>query len=84
MQCCCQIPTPKPPPPWRTAIVDVLREAPLTADLDPRSLVFAFGVAGVPEDCQELDKLLQAAKNARDASKQSQRIVLAREVIGPS
>jgi GGDEF domain-containing protein len=63
-------------------IVDVLREAPLTADLDPRSLVFAFGVAGVPEDCQELDKLLQFAKNARDASKQSNRIVLAREVIG--
>ena len=64
-------------------IVDVLREAPLTADLDPRSLVFAFGVAGVPEDCQELDKLLQAAKTARDSSKQSQRIVLAREVLGP-
>jgi hypothetical protein len=64
-------------------IVDVLREAPLTADLDPRSLVFAFGVAGVPEDCQELDKLLEAAKTARDASKQSQRIVLAREVMGP-
>lgn len=64
-------------------IVDVLREAPLTADLDPRSLVFAFGVAGVPEDCQELDKLLTAAKVARDASKQSQRIVLAREVMGP-
>lgn len=63
-------------------IVDVLREAPLTADLDPRSLVFAFGVAGVPEDCQELDKLLTAAKTARDASKQSQRIVLAREVMG--
>jgi hypothetical protein len=63
-------------------IVDVLREAPLTADLDPRSLVFAFGVAGVPEDCQELDKLLTAAKTARDASKQNQRIVLAREVMG--
>lgn len=62
-------------------IVDVLREAPLTADMDPRGMVFAFGVAGVPEDGQELDKLLSVAKGARDMSKSTQRIVLAREVI---
>jgi hypothetical protein len=61
-------------------IVDVLREAPLTADVDPRSLVFAFGIASVPEDCQEPDKLLAVAKKARDMSKQTQRVVLAREV----
>jgi GGDEF domain-containing protein len=61
-------------------IVDVLREAPLTADMDPRGMVFAFGVAGVPEDSQELDKLLAAAKGARDLSKSTQRIVLAREM----
>ncbi|CAN5509456.1 hypothetical protein BH11CYA1_BH11CYA1_14460 [soil metagenome] len=61
-------------------IVDVLREAPLTADMDPKGMVFAFGVAGVPEDSQELDKLLSAAKGARDMSKSTQRIVLARDV----
>lgn len=63
-------------------IVDVLREAPLTADMDPKGMVFAFGVAGVPEDSQELDKLLSAAKGARDMSKTTQRIVLARDVTG--
>jgi len=35
----------------------------------------------VPEDGQELDKLLSVAKGARDMSKTTQRIVLAREVI---
>lgn len=63
-------------------IVDVLKEAPLTGDMDSRGLVFAFGVAGVPEDGQELDKLLDAAKAARDLSKSSQRVVLAREATG--
>jgi GGDEF domain-containing protein len=62
-------------------IVDVLREAPLTADVDPKSLVFAFGIASVPEDCQEPDKLLVSARKARDMSKQTQRVVLAREVL---
>lgn len=62
-------------------IVDVLKEAPLAADMDPRGLVFAFGVAGVPEDGQELDKLLNSARAARDSSKQSQRVVLAREIM---
>ncbi|MBN8660337.1 MAG: DUF4388 domain-containing protein [Candidatus Melainabacteria bacterium] len=63
-------------------IVDVLKEAPLSAEMDPRGLVFAFGVAGVPEDGQELDKLLNAARAARDSSKQTQRVVLAREIMG--
>ncbi|MBK7750822.1 MAG: DUF4388 domain-containing protein [Candidatus Obscuribacter sp.] len=62
-------------------VVDVLKEAPLAADMDPRGLVFAFGVAGVPEDGQELDKLLNSARSARDMSKQTQRVVLAREVM---
>lgn len=61
-------------------IVDVLREAPLTADIDPRSMVFGLGVAGVPEDCQELDKLLAQVRLARDASKAVQRVVLARDL----
>ncbi len=63
-------------------IADVLREAPLASDMDSRSLAVAFGVATVPEDCQELDKLLIAAKKARDRAKQvQQRVVLAREVL---
>ena len=65
-------------------IVDVLREAPLTADIDPRSMVFGLGVAGVPEDCQELDKLLAQARQARDASKAVQRVILARDLQSAS
>jgi GGDEF domain-containing protein len=64
-------------------IADVLREAPLASDMDSRSLALAFGVATVPEDCVDLDKLLNAAKNARDeAKKGKKRVVLARD-LGP-
>lgn len=64
-------------------IADVLREAPLSSDMDSRSLALAFGVATVPEDCQELDKVLIAARKARDKAKFSQqRVVLAREIMG--
>lgn len=63
-------------------IADVLREAPLSSDMDSRSLALAFGVATVPEDCQELDKVLIAARKARDKAKFSQqRVVLAREIM---
>ncbi len=63
-------------------IADVLREAPLSSDMDSRSLALAFGVATVPEDCQELDKVVLLARNARDRSKFSQqRVVLAREIM---
>jgi GGDEF domain-containing protein len=63
-------------------ISDVLREAPLSSDLDSRSLALAFGVATVPEDCQELDKVIIAARKARDKAKfAQQRVVLAREII---
>ena len=63
-------------------IADVLREAPLSSDMDSRSLALAFGVATVPEDCQELDKVLLAARKARDKAKfTQQRVVLAREII---
>lgn len=63
-------------------IADVLREAPLSSDMDSRSLALAFGVATVPEDCQELDKVLLAARKARDKAKMTQqRVVLAREII---
>jgi len=64
-------------------IADVLREAPLSSDMDSRSLALAFGVATVPEDCQELDKVLLAARKARDKAKfTQQRVVLAREILG--
>lgn len=64
-------------------IVDVLREAPLSSDMDSRSLAVAFGVATVPEDCQELDKVLLGACKARDRAKQTnKRVVLAREILG--
>lgn len=63
-------------------IADVLREAPLSSDMDSRSLALAFGVATVPEDCQELDKVLIAARKARDRAKMTQqRVVLAREIL---
>ena len=63
-------------------VADVLREAPLASDMDSRSLAVAFGVATVPEDCQELDKVVLAARKARDRAKQTQqRIVLAREIL---
>jgi len=66
-------------------ISDVLREAPLSSDLDSRSLSLAFGVATVPEDCQELDKVIIAARKARDKAKfTQQRVVLAREIIPPA
>lgn len=64
-------------------IASVLMEAPLSSDMDSRMLALAFGVATVPEDCQELDKLIIAARKARDRAKQTQqRVVLAREILG--
>ncbi len=63
-------------------LVDVLGEAPLTSDIDTRSLSLAFGVATVPEDCQEMDKLLQSAKKACDQARHGrERVILSRGVI---
>ncbi len=62
-------------------MLEVLMEAPLTSDLDARSLWLAFGVATIPEDCQEMDKLLLAAKKARDQVRQGRdRVMLSRGV----
>ena len=62
-------------------MLEVMMEAPLTSDLDARSLWLAFGVATVPEDCQEMDKLLLAVKKARDQVRQGrERVILARGV----
>ncbi len=63
-------------------ISDVLREAPLSSDMDSRALALAFGVATVPEDCVDLDKLIVAAKKARDEAKTGKRrVVLARDIL---
>ncbi len=63
-------------------IIEVLSEAPLTSDIDTRSLWSAYGIATIPEDCQEMDKLLQAAKKARDQARHGrERIILARGVL---
>ncbi len=62
-------------------ISEVLREAPLSSDMDSRNLLMAFGVATIPEDCVELDKLLISAKKARDYAKQyNKRVMLARDI----
>lgn len=62
-------------------VSDVLREAPLSSNMDPRSLAIAFGVASIPDDCQELDKLVNLAKSSRERAKQTnQRVVLARDL----
>ena len=64
-------------------IADVLREAPLSSDMDARSLAMAFGVATVPEDCVDMDKLIVACVKARDRAKETQRrVVLARDILG--
>jgi len=63
-------------------LVDVLGEAPLTSDIDTRSLAISFGVATVPENCQEMDKLLQAAKKACEQARTGrERVILARGVV---
>jgi GGDEF domain-containing protein len=62
-------------------IIEVLSEAPLTSDIDTRTMWSACGIATIPEDCQEMDKLLQAAKKARDQARHGrERIILARGV----
>ncbi len=62
-------------------VSDVLREAPLSSNMDPRSLALAFGVASIPDDCQELDKLVNLAKASRERAKQTnQKVVLARDL----
>ncbi|MBZ0189883.1 MAG: hypothetical protein K8F91_26795, partial [Candidatus Obscuribacterales bacterium] len=63
----------------------VLKEAPLSSDMDSRSLVMAFGVATVPEDCVDLDKLLTAAEKARDYAKDTnRRVILSRDILNTS
>lgn len=63
-------------------ISDVLREAPLSSDMDAKSLAMAFGVATVPEDCIDMDKLVAACIKARDRAKDTQRrVVLARDIM---
>ena len=52
-------------------IADLLRDPSQGGELDSANLALAFGVAGVPEDCQDLGQLLAAGKQAVAQSKQT-------------
>jgi len=39
--------------------------------LDSSNLALAIGIAGIPEDCQDLGMLLSAAKDAMNTSKKT-------------
>jgi GGDEF domain-containing protein len=52
-------------------ISDLLRDQSLGGELDSASLAMAFGVAGIPEDCNDLGLLLAAGKQAMGLSKQT-------------
>jgi hypothetical protein len=52
-------------------IVEVLRDSSLGGELDSQNLALAFGIAGVPEDCQDLGLMLNAARQAINQAKQS-------------
>ncbi len=65
-------------------IADLLRDQSLGGDLDSANLALAFGVAGVPEDCQDLGLLLAAGKQAVGLSKQSGNPVVTFQSAGRS
>ena len=52
-------------------ITEVLRDQSLGGDLDSTNLALAVGVAGIPDDCQDLGLLLAAGKQAMGMSKQT-------------
>ncbi|MBS1999584.1 MAG: DUF4388 domain-containing protein [Cyanobacteria bacterium SZAS LIN-2] len=52
-------------------ITEVLWDKNLGGELDSSALALAFGVAGIPEDCQDLGMLLAAGKQAVTSSKQT-------------
>jgi hypothetical protein len=60
-------------------ITEVLRDQSLGGDLDSTNLALAFGVAGLPDDCQDLGLLLAAGKQAMGVSKQTGTPVVAFE-----
>lgn len=52
-------------------ILEVLQSGPL-GGIRPESLALAFGVAGLPEDCQDIGLLLSAAKASKKAAQRSE------------
>lgn len=52
-------------------VVEVLRSKGLSAGMDPNNLVFAFGIANVPEDCKDVGLLLSASKVAKKVAQSS-------------
>ncbi|HEY9784896.1 MAG TPA: DUF4388 domain-containing protein [Candidatus Obscuribacterales bacterium] len=56
---------------------EVLMKIALAPDVDFRNLRLAFGVASIPEDCQDLEMLLGLAKHAKNMAKGGTQIFLA-------
>lgn len=52
-------------------LCDILWDSSLGGNLDSRSLALAFGVAGMPEDCQDLGSLLNSARESLNQSKRT-------------
>jgi len=50
-------------------ITEVLWDEKMGGEIDSRNLAIAFGVTGIPEDCQDLGMMLSAAKEAMISSK---------------
>ncbi|MBI1272044.1 DUF4388 domain-containing protein [bacterium] len=66
-------------------VFELLRSKGLSAGMDPSSLVCAFGIAGVPEDCKDIGLLLSAAKVARKvAATSAMPIVCFKDLKAPS
>lgn len=66
-------------------VLEVLRSKGLSAGMDPGSLVSAFGIAGVPEDCKDIGLLLSAAKVARKVAQTSAMpIVMFKDLKAPT
>ena len=66
-------------------VVELLRSKGLSAGMDPTTLVFAFGIAGLPEDSKDVGLLLSAAKVAKKVAQTSAiPIVMFKDLQAPS
>lgn len=50
-------------------VTEVIWDEKMGTELDSRNIAIAFGVTGIPEDCQDLGMMLSAAKDAMNSSK---------------
>lgn len=51
------------------AVVERLYAQEANNSFDPQSIIINMGIAGVPEDCQQLGQLLSSANKAKDVAK---------------